>query len=42
MNRLLAGATVGLLLAAAGCATHSPAPAADAMPADAIVGAIAG
>lgn len=38
MNRLLAGATLGLLLAAAGCATHSPAPAADAMPADAIVG----
>lgn len=37
MNRLLAGATVGLLLATAGCATHSP-PAADAMPAEAIVG----
>ena len=38
MKPLLAGATVGLLLAAAGCATHSPAPAADALPADAIVG----
>ncbi|WP_330947213.1 MlaA family lipoprotein [Thermomonas sp. LB-4] len=37
MKPLLAGATVGLLLATAGCATHSP-PAADAMPAEAIVG----
>ena len=37
MNRLLAGATVGLLLATAGCATPSPPPA-DAMRAEAIVG----
>lgn len=37
MNRLLAGATLGLLLAAAGCATQPAPRAASEMPADTVV-----